>query len=484
MTVSHSVLPILFFSATLLLSFLMAYLGRRHSNKEAEQVLNEQKLSRWLIGLSAGATANSGFVVTAAVGLGYSYGVQWLMLPLSWLLGDAVFWLLFPQRINRLGRKVGAATLSDLLVSDLPQPSKNRLRSLVGVVMLICLGGYLSAQWLAGQKFLAGAFGFSGLLSLVIFAVVISCYTAIGGFRGSVYVDSFQALLRVAGSALALGAVYWRAKSVGSSFWQNIASAGPDFLRLFPQSSLVGAVGLVVGFAFAALGFGLGQPQIVTRYLAGATPKETQASWWIYLSFVQTTWLAMTLFGVILRGVIPTIPDPEEGLSLFFRTFMGPVLTGIIVADIFATIAATSNSLLVAISQTLMFDVARWRERVSQNSLAAASLAAGAATMTMATMLGGSVVGLALSSVSYMAAGIAPAVMVRVLGLTASATGLGVSVLTGLTVACLWKSFGLGSFMNEAAPGFASSLMLLLVLSRFATTQNSGQKEADRGKTT
>jgi Na+/proline symporter len=478
MTVSHSVLPILIFAATLLLSFLMAYLGRRHSTKEAEQILNEQKLGRWLIGLSAGATANSGFVVTAAVGLGYSYGVQWLMLPLSWLLGDAVFWVIFPQRINSLGRKVGAATLSDLLVSDLPQPSKNRLRTLVGVVILVCLGGYLSAQWLAGQKFLAGAFGFSGLLSLAVFAAVITCYTAIGGFRGSVYVDSFQALVRVAGTALALAAVCWHAKSMGPSFWQNIASAGPDFLRLFPQGSFVGAVGLVLGFAFAALGFGLGQPQIVTRYLAGATPKETQASWWIYLSFVQTTWLAMTLFGVVLRGIMPMLPDPEEGLSLFFRTFMGPVLTGIIVADIFATIAATSNSLLVAISQTALFDVAKLKDRVTQNRLAIVSLAAGGVTMAAGTVLGGSVFGLALSSVSYMAAGIAPAVMVRVLGFRANAFGLGSSVLVGLVVAYLWKSLGLSSFMNEAAPGFVSALAVLVLVSSLIGAPRAAQKEA------
>src|SRR5205085_3741281 len=91
MSSSH-VLPIAIFIVTLLATFGFAYLGRRHSTAAAESVLSEQKLNRWLVGLSAGATANSGFVVTGAVGLGYAYGLQWLMLPLSWLLGDAIFW--------------------------------------------------------------------------------------------------------------------------------------------------------------------------------------------------------------------------------------------------------------------------------------------------------------------------------------------------------------------------------------------------------
>lgn len=60
----------------------------------------------------------------------------------------------------------------------------------------------------------------------------------------------------------------------------------------------------------------------------------------------------MTLFGVLLRGVMPGISDPEAGLSVFFTSNLGPIVTGI-VADIFATIAATSNSLLVAMVQAV-----------------------------------------------------------------------------------------------------------------------------------
>src|SRR5690242_17905708 len=150
----HFGVTLAIFLAALLATFVASWLGRSHARALDSQPLSSQKLNRWLVGLSAGATANSGFVVTAAVGLGYSYGVQWLMLPLSWLLGDCLFWLFFPQRINALGRKVEAATLSDLLVCDLPKQSQLNLRTVIGVVIVVCLGGYLTAQWLAGQKFL------------------------------------------------------------------------------------------------------------------------------------------------------------------------------------------------------------------------------------------------------------------------------------------------------------------------------------------
>lgn len=70
------------FAATILATFLVTFIARKHAARLDGEALADQRLNRWLVGLSAGATANSGFIVTAAVGLGYQFGVQWLMLPL------------------------------------------------------------------------------------------------------------------------------------------------------------------------------------------------------------------------------------------------------------------------------------------------------------------------------------------------------------------------------------------------------------------
>jgi Na+/pantothenate symporter len=220
----------------------------------------------------------------------------------------------------------------------------------------------------AGQKFLQGAFGIGSMMSLLVFATLIVIYTAIGGFRGSVYADTLQAIVRVIGTAIALTVVVVAASRSSGTFWRNIETAGSGFLNVFPRDSVLAGLPVVFGFAAASLGFGLGQPQMVTRYLAGATPQETRSAWWIYNGFVQFTWIAMTVFGIALRGVMPAITDPEMGLSLFHRSYTGPLITGIIAADIFATIAATSNSLLVALAQTVSRDLlGRWSARFSAN---------------------------------------------------------------------------------------------------------------------
>lgn len=469
---ASSSLAVMVFAATLLVTFALAALGRRHSPSGDQGALSEQRLNRWLIGLSAGAAANSGFIVTGAVALGYQFGLQWLLLPFGWLIGDIVFWSIFPGRLNGFGRRSQATTLSELLTHGLQGRIARVLGILCAAVVLICLSGYVSAQWLAGQRFVEGAFPISDVAALGLFAAVIIAYTAIGGFRGSVYVDSLQAVIRLIGSALALAAVAYFAMRVPDEFSAHIADAGASFLSLSPAGGAMATVGLLIGFAAAALGFGLGQPHLVSRYLAGATAHETKAAWWIYIGFVQFTWVTMTLFGVVLRGVMPDLAEPEAGLSLFFNAKMGAIATGLIVADVFATIAATSNSLLVAMAQVLVHDLAPAARQRSAVAIPAGCIALGIVTMALSLVIEGSVVGLALSSVSMMAAAIAPAVMIRVLGWRHDAASLLAAVVTGMLAALAWKLLAFDALVNEAAIGIASGLVANALLCRKTNVVN------------
>lgn len=442
------------FLVVLAATFWMAWLGRRHSGR-ADEGLADRSLNRWFVGLSAGTTANSGFIVTAAVGLGYAYGTQWVMLPIAWFLGDLVFWKFFPARINALGHRTGATTLSEVLTSELPKNGTVRaIATVSAVIIVVCLAGYTAAQWLAGQKFLAGAFGISSYGALALFALTIIAYSSIGGFRGSVYADTFQAVVRILGTGLALVAVAWYAMADPGTFKTNLQAAGENFLSPFPEGFAAG-VGFVLGFAAAAIGFGLGQPQIFSRYLAGRDPLETRSAMWIYLSFVQATWIAMTVFGLLLRGVMPGIADPEVGLSLFFETHFNALVVGIIAADVFATIASTSNGLLVAMSQAAMRDLIR-SQRVP---FGAVVLVAGLLTMLVSLVIHGTVVTFALSSVSLMGAGLAPGIMVKVMGWRHSERSLLITIVVGLAAAVAWKYSGLGGFLNEAAIGIGAGLL-------------------------
>ncbi len=454
---SNSTIATSIFLLMLAATFAVSFLGRLHSKGGDEHGLAEEKLNKWLVGLSAGAAANSGFVVTAAVGLGYNFEMQWMLGQIGWLHGAIVFWRFFPQRVNAFAQRSRATTMSELLSFGLPSAPGKILATLCAVLILFLLSMFLAAQWLAGQKFLHGAFGFSGIGALSIFAAVILAYTAVGGFRGSIYVDTMQAVIRLVGTAVALVTIVTIALKMPGDLHANLASVSPDFLMLFPMGIGVG-LAFALGYAATAMGYGLGQPQVLSRYLAGSSPEETQAAWWIYIGFVQFTWISMTVFGVLLRVVMPDMSDPEAGLSTFFENHVNPVLTGIIVGDVFATIAATSNAMLIAMGQAFAHDVIpRLLPRV-RLPLWLCAILVGVGTMALSLASQSNVATLTLGSISLVGAAIAPAVLVKVIGWRQDGPSLIAAVLAGLAAGVLWRVLGFQAIITEAPVGILAGI--------------------------
>lgn len=467
------------FLVTLMITFGFSFLGRMHSPKN-DTILSEHRLNRWLLGLSAGATANSGFVVTGSVGLGYLYGYKWLLLPLGWFLGDLLFWKFFPGRLNSIGRRIRASSISDVLVSGLDQKYSRRLRIISTFMILVCLCGYTTVQWLAGQKILAGAFNVGEYYAVIIFAALVIAYSSIGGFKGSVYADTFQAVIRILGSTLALLTVAYIARDDVALFSANLARADVDpyFLSPLGDLSLFAAIAFVGGYVFTSLGFGLGQPQITTRYLAGASPGETDAAKWIYIGYVQFTWVSMMMFGMLLRGVMPGIEDPEQGFGIFFQNYFPGFVAGIVIADIFATMASTSNSLLITMSQSLISSFPQLTRLLGKSTGIVLIAVLGIITLTVSLHIDASVVGLALTSISLLAAGMAPAVIVKVLEWQHSGLSLMMSIFIGFSTAVLWIHAGWSSVMSEAAPGILTGLAINYLTVRIQSRFKAGLKEA------
>lgn len=466
------------FFAVLAATYLVAWKGRRDTGEEAEANIGKQRLNRWLVGLSAGAAANSGFVVTGAVGLGYAYGVHWLLLPFGWLLGDIVFWVLFPHRINAFGARARATTLADIITHNLPISRLHPLTLASSAIVVLCLGGYTMAQWVAGQKFLDGAFGMSGRSALVVFGAVTVAYSALGRFRGSVYADTLQAATCIVGTFVALGTICWVAARDGSLVAERIRDAGEGFLSPLGGGTVGSAVGFILGYAAAALGFGLAQPQVTSRYLAARSPSEARAARWIYIGYVQLTWATMTLFGVLLRGVMPGLSDPEKGLTIFVSATLPAVLVGLILAQIFSEIASTANSLLVAMAQATRDLFGGDRHRVPLGWL---SIVLGVGTMLAAWAFEGrtTVFALAINSVSFMAAGLAPAVAIRVLGWRHSPLSLTAAVFCGIGAALAWNVAGLSAVLNESAVGIPLGFVTNFVVSHPTLSRSRGQSAAE-----
>ena len=72
------------FITFILISVIIGILTTKYVSNDAESYfLSNRNLGKWALGISASATANSGFVVIGAVGMGYAMGIKSMLYPFA-----------------------------------------------------------------------------------------------------------------------------------------------------------------------------------------------------------------------------------------------------------------------------------------------------------------------------------------------------------------------------------------------------------------
>jgi hypothetical protein len=90
----------------------------------------------------------------------------------------------------------------------------------------------------------------------------------------------------------------------------------------------------------------------------------------------------------------------------------------------------------------------------------------GLATMLFSISLHGSVVSVALSSISLIGAGLAAAVMIKVMNWRHSAASLLGAITAGVCSAIIWKQLGMSGYFNEAGIGMTVGLAANFIIAQ------------------
>ncbi len=410
-----------------------------------------------MVGISAAATGNSGFIMTGAVGLGYGYGHQWILLPLSWLLGDLVFWRYGPKTINRYCSNNQCVNVGQIISGNNKKYS-TLLYVLTSLFITIFLGAYLSAQWVAGSKVISNFLDVESTFSIIGIGIFVAGYCLIGKFRGSVYTDLYQGVLMILVTIVSLIlAINYEGHAT------QLSSLPENFNSLFGGLTATALIGFILGYAIASIGFGFGQPQVTSRYIAGKTPEAVASAKWIYILFLQFTWIGMTYFGILLRIKGFSVDDPEALVVPFFQSEAGEMLTGIAVAGIFAAIASTVDSIMIAIT-SLFKNGYRKVIDLSAKTESIIVIAIGFFTILGAINTNDSVFEIALMSISMIGATLAGPVIIRLFYIKHNDFSVLISLITGGVTGYLWRSSMYSGLTNEALIGICSALLINYII--------------------
>lgn len=421
--------------------------------------LASQSMPPWLVGLSAVATNNSGYMFIGVIGYTYSTGLAAFWLMFGWILGDFVGSLLVHKKL----RTVAAESKEDGYISTITSwqgVPMFRLRVVAALLSFVFLMAYASAQLVAGSKALAVLLNWPSYLGAVVGAGIVLVYCWAGGIRASIWTDAAQSFVMVGAMALLLVSAVQSLGGFSSAV--NELNQVPDFMDWSPQELVLpGLAGLslfILGWLVAGLCV-VGQPHIMVRFMAlSDTGCMRRARMWYYCWFILFYGMA-TGVGLLSRILLPSTAtfDAELALPTIALQLLHPIFVGLILAGIFAATMSTADSLVLSCSSIVANDLTRGSRSLKQAKWITVLVTAGALGWALVSKQ--SVFNLVVMSWSTLGSAFVPLLLLLVLGREFSQkAGLGV-MLTAVVCALLWRWFGLQGTVFEGLPAIALGLL-------------------------
>ncbi len=441
----------------------------------ADYYLADGTVRPWLVGLSAVATNNSGYMFIGVIGYTYATGLPAFWLMVGWILGDYLGSTFVHSRLHAATARSDEVSYAGVL-SNWYGHKQGGLQRVIGLISLAFLLCYASAQLLAGSKALHVLFGWPLWAGSVIGAVMVALYCVAGGIRASIWTDAAQSFVMLGAMGLLLWVAVANLGGFGAS-WERLEQI-PDFTAWFPRDlpfpGIAGPLMFAAGWMVAGLSV-IGQPHIMVRFMAldENGNMRTARAW--YYAFFTVFYCMATAVGLLSRVYISGGDsfDAELALPTMALELLHPWLVGIVLAGIFAATMSTADSLILSCSASLTHDLLPQRvER--QLLIKATTIAITGAALVLALANLQSVFSMVILAWSGLGSAFAPLLIALCIGARPTQAAAIASVLVGISCALLWRYWGLHAYVFEGLPGIAAGLLVLLALSGTRRDQPAG----------
>lgn len=444
-----------------LIGFLLIGLASALKSRgtKSDYYLASRSVSPALVGLSAVATNNSGYMFVGVIGFTYMTGLAAIWLMVGWILGDFLASLFIHRQLRQATERSREVTFAGVLAcwqgNDLVH-----IRKTAAVITILFLGAYAAAQLSAGGKALHALFGWERQSGAIIVAIIVAFYCLAGGIRASIWTDAAQSLVMLAAMTILFVVGVNGIGGIDETLIQ--LDAVPNYMDWFPNDLLMpGAGGMalfVIGWMFAGFSV-IGQPHVMIRFMALDDVGHMRRARLYYYSFFTLFYALATGVGLLSRLYLPDLGglDAELALPTIAAQLLPPALVGLILAGIFAATMSTADSLVLACSSAITHDLAPRRLEKTWE-IKAATLAVTLLALTIALADNHSVFSLVILAWSTLASAFGPLLFILARGHRADQRLALLMMFTGIGVAWLWRAVGLHEALYEGMPGMLAGL--------------------------
>lgn len=367
------------------------YFSRKGDNSAEGFYLGGRKLGPLVAAMSAEASDMSSYLLMGLPGLAYISGIAdvgWTVIGLG--VGTYLNWLLVAKKLRRYSAACGAITIPDFF-SKRYRDNKNILACIAAIFILIFFVPYTASGFKAVGTLFSTLFGVDYHVAMLIGALVIVGYTALGGFLAVSTTDLIQSIVMTV--ALIVIVLFGINIAGGWTAVMDNANALPGYLGMNQtydiKTGMAKPYTLLDILSTAAWGLGyFGMPHILLRFMAVRDEKEIKlarriASIWVVISMAVAILLGLIGCAASAAGAIPSFNDASESETVIIQfanllsqhSFLAAIIAGIVLAGILACTMSTADSQLLtaasSVSQNLMQDFLKIKMSEKMSMLAA-----------------------------------------------------------------------------------------------------------------
>ena len=343
---------LVFLFGFLVIGMLSARVSKGHAN---DYLIADKAVKPWLVGLSAVATNNSGYMFIGMIGYTYSVGLQTIWLMIGWIVGDLCANLMAVKEMRRAADRDNIHSFGGLLAHWYGQ-NHTALRRLVGLVTVFFLTIYAAAQLKAGSKAVFALLDWDLWVGIIVGAVIILCYSWAGGIRASIWTDAAQSFVMILGMFLLMFCGY-SLVSANDSVGEQLNAIDPHYMDLFPAGTWWSAFLFVLGWVGGGMAI-IGQPHIAIRFMSIDSEKSINKMRIWYYAWFTFFYGATIVVGLLARLILPDTAsfDSEVALPLMAEELLSPFFIGLILAALFAATMSTADSQILSCSAAITRD--------------------------------------------------------------------------------------------------------------------------------
>lgn len=371
---TNTVIGLLIVIAVYLIAMVAIGVYYSARNKDVSDFyLGGRKLGPIVTAMSAEASDMSSWLLMGLPGVAYLSGCAnagWTAIGLA--IGTYLNWLIVAKRLRRYTAKNNSITLPEFF-SNRFRDKSHAILAVSAIFIVVFFVPYTASGFAACGKLFSTLFNIPYVPAMVVSAIIIVVYTALGGYLAASTTDLMQSIIMT--GALIIVVIFGVNVAGGMGAVLENANALDGYMTLFASHDPVTGTsttysGLTIASTMAwGLGY-FGMPHILLRFMGIENENKLKlsrriASVWVVISMAVAIFIGIIGYSMSKVGAIDVLEGSSESETLIIKIAMllsengvwAIIMAGLILAGILACTMSTSDSQLLAASSSVSQDL-------------------------------------------------------------------------------------------------------------------------------